>query len=695
MSDEANPAGRRRWLGTVVVSVVLPLLAAWVLVWSTADRRDALDQIPVAIVNGDTIVTDPQPMAAGRALSASLLDPSDADEELDWTLTDADDASEGLRDGTFYAVLTIPSDFSAAILSTGTATPASGQLTLRSNAAASTTVPYISEQVVEAAADALGNQSTQAYLTQVYDGFNQLASANETAAESAGELAEGTGQLASGVDELDEGTHTLADSMTEVASGAAALEVGTAGLSSGAATLQQGTAQLAGGARELTRGLDRLADDAGRLASRAAEHADRSETATRGASLVGRGATRLTSATGRLSTELGVLSQRCRASGASVEFCVSLREARARARLVDVGSRVLTRATGGLARATSLLAEGAQGLAAADRALATGTRTVAEAGGRLGRSAGTVAGGAADLAAAAAEVDISTQLLVAGTTEASEATQSLASGADTLDASAGSVDEGAHQLSGGLAQGAEQSPTYSASEQAALAATVSQPVQLSHSTEHTQHTNGWLLGVIVGVILWLGALASATRADVSASRRFSLAPVSSRRIAVVQALPVLALALLQGVAVVLALVISSVSVASAVGVALLSVLAAVTFSLIGYAMRLALGATGVALFVLFLLVQVAALANVLPLETAPAPLTSLHGLMPLTVFVDGASRLVSGGEVGSLTTAVVVMALWGLAAFASTLVVVRRRRMVPAVPPGTQLLRASTSVSWR
>ena len=34
-----------------------------------------LDKIPVAIVNNDTILTDPQPMAAGRALSASLTDP--------------------------------------------------------------------------------------------------------------------------------------------------------------------------------------------------------------------------------------------------------------------------------------------------------------------------------------------------------------------------------------------------------------------------------------------------------------------------------------------------------------------------------------------------------------------------------------------------------------------------------------------
>ena len=59
----------------VIVGLLLPLVAAAVLGWSVADRQQKLDKIPVAIVNNDTILTDPQPMAAGRALSASLTDP--------------------------------------------------------------------------------------------------------------------------------------------------------------------------------------------------------------------------------------------------------------------------------------------------------------------------------------------------------------------------------------------------------------------------------------------------------------------------------------------------------------------------------------------------------------------------------------------------------------------------------------------
>ena len=189
MADETSRSGRRHWPTALTVTVLLPLLAAWVLVWSTTDRQETLDQVPVAIVNSDTILTGSQPMAAGRALSASLTNPSSGSEQLDWTLTDADDASSGLKDGTYYAVLTIPSDFSAAIVSTGSTSPSSGQLTLQSNAAASQTVPYISNAVVTAAADALGTQVTQSYLGQVYGGFDQLASANQQAAQGADQRA--------------------------------------------------------------------------------------------------------------------------------------------------------------------------------------------------------------------------------------------------------------------------------------------------------------------------------------------------------------------------------------------------------------------------------------------------------------------------------------------------------------------------
>ena len=61
------------WRSLALVGLVLPLVAAAVLVWATTGRQDNLDRIPVAVVNNDKIIQQPQPMAAGRALAASGL----------------------------------------------------------------------------------------------------------------------------------------------------------------------------------------------------------------------------------------------------------------------------------------------------------------------------------------------------------------------------------------------------------------------------------------------------------------------------------------------------------------------------------------------------------------------------------------------------------------------------------------------
>ena len=162
-----------------------------------------------------------RPPADGRrtSLTASLTDPKPGTTKLDWTLTGTKDATSGLKSGVYYAVLTIPSDFSSAIVSSGTDKPVRGQVQLVSNSAASTTMSYISEEVVAAATTSLGNQTTQGYLKNVYDGFNQIAKSNKSAASTQRRSRDGTAQVSEGAAQLDDGTSELADSLGQVASG--------------------------------------------------------------------------------------------------------------------------------------------------------------------------------------------------------------------------------------------------------------------------------------------------------------------------------------------------------------------------------------------------------------------------------------------------------------------------------------------
>ena len=186
--------------------------------------------------------------------------------------------------------------------------PCADRSQLVSNSAASTTMRYISEEVVAAAATSLGNQTTQGYLKNVYDGFNQIAKSNKSAASSAESLANGTAQVSEGAAQLDDGTSELADSLGQVASGSASLQSGTASVASGAAKVEQGVAGVSNGAGKLHNGAAQLANSSRTLAKDSGVLADKAgKVATAGAG-VSAATTRLAGANRALAEQLNQLT---------------------------------------------------------------------------------------------------------------------------------------------------------------------------------------------------------------------------------------------------------------------------------------------------------------------------------------------------------------------------------------------------
>lgn len=679
----------------ILAVCLVPLVGAGVLVWSTSNRQQRIDKVPVAVVNNDKIITGSQPMAAGRALTSALTEPSKPDKNLHWTVTDSDDAKEGLADGDFYAVLTIPTDFSKAILSSGGDKPTRGQLSLVSNSAASVTVPYISEKVASAAADSLGVQTTQGYLKNVYQGFNQIASSNKKSASSASQLADGTGQLSSGAGHLDSGASGLAASLVQLQTGASQLQSGAAGVQSGADSVASGAGKLSRGTGNVASGASKLHQGTKKLAGSADTLAGSSKRLARGAGGVAAGASGLASADFRLAkadrllaAELAVLSRLCGPAGAGDRFCAAVGRAHQHALTLAGAAQGLAGRSASLAGASHGVATGTRKLAHGNQQLASGARKLAGSSANLSQGAHSVhsgavsvASGASSVASGAASVNQAAGSLATGTGKAASGGASVASGASSVNSSAGSVNHGAGQLSSGLAKGAKESPTYSSSLQKSLENTVSQPVNLSHSLQHDKHGNGWLMAALVALVLWLVAVAGALRAHPGTSLRETAAPVSSRRLAFSRLVPVLALAVVEAAGVLVALLLLNVSAADVVGFVVMTVVAALTFTAVAFATRLMLGGAGIAALVVVLLLQVAALGNVIPLQTAPGPLRTLNAVLPLPAYVDSASQLLTGGSVGNRAVDLVVLLAWGAVACVATVLTVRRRRLEPSHAP--------------
>lgn len=116
------------WL-TLIGVLLLPVLIGGILVAALYNPAERLDNMNAAIVNQDEPVTiDDQLVPLGRQLTAGLVEGSDEiASNLNWTLSNPDDAAAGLADGTYQAVVTIPENFSAAATSTAPAALPNGR----------------------------------------------------------------------------------------------------------------------------------------------------------------------------------------------------------------------------------------------------------------------------------------------------------------------------------------------------------------------------------------------------------------------------------------------------------------------------------------------------------------------------------------------------------------------------------------
>lgn len=285
---------------TLLVVLLLPLLVAGVGMWALKDRVDRLDQVPAAVVNLDegthmTIDGEDTFVPFGRQLAGALTQPqtataadSPATTGFDWTLTDEADATAGLRDGEYSAVIVIPKGFSADLATLGTPEARQATIEVTTNDASGVLDSAIGIAVSQAAASSTGTEMTRQYLSQLYVGFTTMHESFSRAADGAegldqgvtgldegiGQTSEGARQLADGADGLASGTRRLSEGVTGLDDGIQQTADGSRTLSDGIGQLATGTDGIADGSRTLSDGLGQLADGADGLADGARQLSD-------------------------------------------------------------------------------------------------------------------------------------------------------------------------------------------------------------------------------------------------------------------------------------------------------------------------------------------------------------------------------------------------------------------------------------
>ena len=254
MTLTANPqATRRTWkrYGALAAVVLVPLAFAGLFVGALSQSDTALDRIPAAIVNEDSLITTTNDdgtetnVFAGRQLVTELT--GSGSEGFEWKITNAEDAEAALASGEVYAILTVPSNFSTSIMSIQTDTPEKADITIRTDDAHSYLTGAVVQAVGQSMVGTFGNEITEQVIGGIYSSLGDLGSSLQSASDGATQLADGATQLSGGLTSYTGG-------VSQLSSGLSRLNNGAAGLT----TLSTNVGAYTGGVSQLSAGLSQL-----------------------------------------------------------------------------------------------------------------------------------------------------------------------------------------------------------------------------------------------------------------------------------------------------------------------------------------------------------------------------------------------------------------------------------------------------
>lgn len=232
----------------IVVLFFVPSIYAVTFLSSLWDPYGQVKNLPVAIINKDKSVTyEGQKLAVGDDLEKELRKSKD----MDFHFPSEKEAKAGLKDGKYYTVITLPSDFSKDATTLLDKDPKQMKLDYETSSGHSFIAGKLSESGAKEISQQISKQVTKTYAKTIFAEMKKVGKGMNTAADANKQLADGTTQIKSGSDQLTSGLQTLSASTLQFNDGAQTL---TQGLSQ----YVDGVAQADAGSQRLTAGLGQL-----------------------------------------------------------------------------------------------------------------------------------------------------------------------------------------------------------------------------------------------------------------------------------------------------------------------------------------------------------------------------------------------------------------------------------------------------
>ena len=246
---------------SMAVISFIPILYSGFFLGSIWDPYGQTKNLPVAFVNEDKGASlNGKSLNVGESVEKKLKDNHD----LGWEFVSKQQADEGVNSGHFYAVVTIPSDFSQKAASITESEPQQAVINFTTTPAKNYIGSLVSNQAAAKVKSSVSEQITQAYAKGILENLDKLGIGLDTAANGASTLHDGLGRLQSGtqtyvggVKQLAVNQQSLTGGLAQLSDGSRKLQAGLGQLSNNLPTESQ-LSQLSDGMKQLQLGINQL-----------------------------------------------------------------------------------------------------------------------------------------------------------------------------------------------------------------------------------------------------------------------------------------------------------------------------------------------------------------------------------------------------------------------------------------------------
>lgn len=248
----------------IVVLFFVPSIYAVTFLSSLWDPYGQVKNLPVAIINKDKSVDyEGQKLAVGDDLEKELRKSKD----MEFHFPSEKEAKTGLKDGKYYTVITIPSDFSKDATTLLDKNPKQMKLDYETSSGHSFIAGKLSESGAKEISQQISKQVTKTYAKTIFAEMKKVGKGMGTAADANKQLADGTTQIKSGSDQLTSGLQTLSASTLQFNDGAQTLTQGLSQYVDGVAQADAGSQRLMAGLGQLNGQVPALVSGVGQLSN--------------------------------------------------------------------------------------------------------------------------------------------------------------------------------------------------------------------------------------------------------------------------------------------------------------------------------------------------------------------------------------------------------------------------------------------